>query len=75
LRSSSSNASRSTIAMADSRWAMAMADGLALHERVSIILDCRLGIGIKRRGGCVEHQYRGVREKGTSDRDALPMAS
>ena len=60
--------------MVDSRCAMAMTV-LLLHQRVQIVLDRRLDVGIERRGRLVEHQYRCVLQKDAGDRDALALAS
>ena len=50
-------------------------DRLVLHQRLQILLDRRLDIGIERRGGLVEHQDRRVLEEDTGDRDALALAA
>ena len=60
--------------MVDSRWAMAMTV-LSLHQRVQILLDRRLDVGIKRRSRFVEHQDRRVLEEDTGDGDALALAA
>lgn len=38
-------------------------------------LDVRLRLGIRRRGGLVEDQDRGIGEEGAGDRDPLPLAA
>jgi hypothetical protein len=49
--------------------------GLALHQRVKVLLDRRLDFRIERRGRLVEHQDRRVLQEDPRDRDALALAA
>ena len=50
-------------------------DGLALHQRVEVLLDRRLDLGVERRGRLVEDQDRRVLQQDARDRDALPLSA
>jgi hypothetical protein len=45
------------------------------HQLFERRLDQPLGLGVERRGGLVEDQYRRVLEDRPGDRDALPLAA
>ena len=48
--------------------------GAALHQPVEGVLDERLGAGVERRRGLVEHEDRGVGEGGPGQRHELLLA-
>jgi hypothetical protein len=47
--------------------------GTVVHEMHQSALDLHLGLGIKRRGGLVEHDDRGLLQKGPPKADALAL--